>query len=163
MIWASRGRVMPIAVLVFILTVAASCSIVAASVSILHATGKVTVSVPQALLAAAPATLVIAIIAALANVRTTRAVQRMQARVSTVDALQRRVRIADDVAERYRRNAETASAGMFELLAGLVAAEEGPADSSQPSCMTPLRSPSPRLRCCSTMVKTRPRCGGRPS
>ena len=114
-----------IAVLVFILTVAASCSIVAASVSILHATGKVTVSVPQALLAATPATLVIAIIAALANVRTTRAVQRMQARVSTVDALQRRVRIADDVAERYRRNAETASAGMFELLAGLVAAEEG--------------------------------------
>jgi len=33
--------------------------------------------------------------------------------------------MADEVAERHRRSAETASAGMFELLAGLVAAEEG--------------------------------------
>ena len=49
----------------------------------------------------------------------------MQARARTVDALQRRVRIADEVAERHRRSAETASAGMFELLSGLVAAEEG--------------------------------------
>ena len=49
----------------------------------------------------------------------------MQARARTVDALQRRVRMADDLAERHRRSAETASAGMFELLSGLVAAEEG--------------------------------------
>jgi signal transduction histidine kinase len=33
--------------------------------------------------------------------------------------------MADEVAERHRRSAETASAGMFELLAGLVEAEEG--------------------------------------
>jgi signal transduction histidine kinase len=43
----------------------------------------------------------------------------------TVDGLALRVRMADEVAERHRRLAETASAGMFELLSGLVAAEEG--------------------------------------
>ncbi len=43
----------------------------------------------------------------------------------TLDALHLRVRMSDDVAERHRRSAETASAGMFELLSGLVAAEEG--------------------------------------
>src|SRR3954452_20800232 len=40
----------------------------------------------------------------------------------TLDALQLRVRMSDEVAERHRRSAETASAGMFELLFGLVAA-----------------------------------------
>ena len=43
----------------------------------------------------------------------------------TLEALHMRVRMADEVGERHRRSAETASAGMFELLAGLVAAEEG--------------------------------------
>src|SRR4051794_20965258 len=43
----------------------------------------------------------------------------------TLEALHLRVRMADEVAERHRRSAETASAGMFELLSGLVAAEEG--------------------------------------
>jgi signal transduction histidine kinase len=43
----------------------------------------------------------------------------------TLDALHLRVRMADEVAERHRRSAETASAGMFELLSGLVEAEEG--------------------------------------
>ena len=42
----------------------------------------------------------------------------------TLDALHLRVRVADDVAARHRRTAETASAGMFDLLSGLVAAEE---------------------------------------
>ncbi len=42
----------------------------------------------------------------------------------TLDALHLRIRVADDVAARHRRTAETASAGMFELLSGLVAAEE---------------------------------------
>lgn len=40
-------------------------------------------------------------------------------------ALQQRVKVSDDLAERHRRNAHAASAGMFELLSGLVAAEEG--------------------------------------
>jgi signal transduction histidine kinase len=43
----------------------------------------------------------------------------------TLEALHLRVRMSDEVAERHRRTAETASAGMFELLSGLVAAEEG--------------------------------------
>jgi two-component system sensor histidine kinase UhpB len=116
---------MPIAVVVFILAMAASCSVLAASVSLLHATGHVSVPVWQAVLAGSPAALVIAIIATVANVQTTRAVRRMQARARTVDALQRRIRLADEVAEKHRRNAENASAGMFELLSGLVAAEEG--------------------------------------
>jgi signal transduction histidine kinase len=42
-----------------------------------------------------------------------------------IDALHVRVRLADELAERHRRTAETSSAGMFELLSGLVAAEEG--------------------------------------
>jgi signal transduction histidine kinase len=120
-----RGRTAPIAALVFLLALAASCSVVAASASLLRATGHVSVPMWQALVAGAPAALIIALIAMIANVQATRAVQRMQSRARTVDALQRRVRIADEVAERHRRSAETASAGMFELLSGLVAAEEG--------------------------------------
>lgn len=42
-----------------------------------------------------------------------------------LDALHLRVRVADELGERHRRDAETAGAGVFELLSGLVAAEEG--------------------------------------
>ena len=42
----------------------------------------------------------------------------------TLDGLTLRVRMTDELAERHRRSSETASAGMFELLSGLVAAEE---------------------------------------
>jgi signal transduction histidine kinase len=42
----------------------------------------------------------------------------------TLEALHLRVRVADDVARRYRSLADTTSAGMSELLSGLVAAEE---------------------------------------
>ncbi len=42
-----------------------------------------------------------------------------------IDSLHVRVRLADELADRHRRVSETASAGMFELLSGLVAAEEG--------------------------------------
>jgi signal transduction histidine kinase len=41
-----------------------------------------------------------------------------------LDALQLRARVAEEVAEQAQRNSHTASAGMFELLSGLVAAEE---------------------------------------
>lgn len=41
-----------------------------------------------------------------------------------VDALQLRARVAEDVSGEARRTAEMASAGMFDLLSGLVAAEE---------------------------------------
>lgn len=42
-----------------------------------------------------------------------------------VDALHQRVRVSDEIAGRHRRDVETAGAGVFELLSGLVAAEEG--------------------------------------
>jgi signal transduction histidine kinase len=42
-----------------------------------------------------------------------------------LDALHLRVRVGDEVGQRHRRDAETAGAGVFELLSGLVAAEEG--------------------------------------
>jgi signal transduction histidine kinase len=44
--------------------------------------------------------------------------------VHTLESLQVRVRVSDEMAERQRRTAENASAGMYELLSGLVAAEE---------------------------------------
>lgn len=42
-----------------------------------------------------------------------------------LEALHLRVRVADELGERHRREAQTAGAGVFELLSGLVAAEEG--------------------------------------
>ena len=42
-----------------------------------------------------------------------------------LDALHLRVRVADELGERHRREAQTAGAGVFELISGLVAAEEG--------------------------------------
>ncbi len=44
---------------------------------------------------------------------------------AVLEALHLRVRLGDQVGERHRREAETAGAGVFELLSGLVAAEEG--------------------------------------
>ena len=40
-------------------------------------------------------------------------------------ALRMRIRLVDEIADRYRRDADSAGVGMFELLSGLVAAEEG--------------------------------------
>ena len=42
-----------------------------------------------------------------------------------LDALHLRLRLADEVGERHRREAENAGAGVFELVSGLVTAEEG--------------------------------------
>ena len=44
---------------------------------------------------------------------------------AVLEALHVRVRLGDSLGERHRRQAETAGAGVFELLSGLVAAEEG--------------------------------------
>jgi signal transduction histidine kinase len=48
----------------------------------------------------------------------------LDALLHTLESLQVRVRVSDEMAERQRRTAENASAGMYELLSGLVAAEE---------------------------------------
>ena len=45
--------------------------------------------------------------------------------VKVLDALHLRVRVAEELGERHRREALTAGAGVFELVSGLVAAEEG--------------------------------------
>ncbi len=42
-----------------------------------------------------------------------------------LDGLHHRVRLADELGERHRREAQTTGAGVFELLSGLVTAEEG--------------------------------------
>jgi signal transduction histidine kinase len=120
-----RSSLASVAATVFGLVLGASCSVLAASVSVLHATGHVSVPVWQVLLAGSPAAIFVAGLAAVAQVQTARAVRRMEAKARTVEALQRRVRIADEVAERHRRTAEHASAGMFELVSGLASAEEG--------------------------------------
>lgn len=53
------------------------------------------------------------------------AAYELSALARAFDALLLRVQVADQLAERSRRRAETTSAGMYELLSGLVAAEEG--------------------------------------
>jgi signal transduction histidine kinase len=120
-----RRNGVPLAFMVFVLTLAASSGVLAVSAEILSGTGNGSRPIWEVLLAGAPAAVFVAVVAAMANYQTTRAVRKMHARARTVDALQRRVRMADEVAERHRRSAETASAGMYELLSGLVAAEEG--------------------------------------
>jgi len=52
-------------------------------------------------------------------------VREMQRLGDAFVALGARVRLADDLAERHRQEAEAASRGMVEMLSGLVAAEEG--------------------------------------
>lgn len=54
-----------------------------------------------------------------------RASQELLDLARVLDALHLRARLAGEDAEHARRTAENASAGMFELLSGLVAAEEG--------------------------------------
>jgi signal transduction histidine kinase len=120
----TRGNGVPLSFVVFALTLGACSGLLVVSAEILHGTGHASGPLWQVVLAGCPAALAIAVVAAIANLQISRAVGRMQARASTVDALHRRVRMADEVAERHRQAAETASAGMYELLAGLVAAEE---------------------------------------
>lgn len=77
------------------------------------------------LLSDAPAILVVGVLAAAAVVVADRGLEQLRQRSRDLDGLAMRVRMADEAADRHRRLAETASAGMFELLSGLVAAEEG--------------------------------------
>lgn len=68
---------------------------------------------PEPLLSGAPEVL-----------RLSRGATEMLELTRTLQALQMRVRTADEIAERHRRTAELATAGVAELLSGLVAAEE---------------------------------------
>lgn len=53
-----------------------------------------------------------------------RATAEMNDLQAAVEALALRMRVADELAARHKQGAETASAGMFELLSGLIDAEE---------------------------------------
>ena len=120
----TRGTGVPLALLVFVLTLGACGGVLAVSAEILRGTGHVSGPLWEVVLAGCPAAVAIAVVAAIAEFQVSRAVRRMQARANAVDAMHRRVRMADEIAERHRRAAETASAGMYELLSGLVGAEE---------------------------------------
>jgi signal transduction histidine kinase len=56
--------------------------------------------------------------------RATRGAIELAELARTLRALELRVRIADDIAERHRQAADTTAAGVGELLSGLIAAEE---------------------------------------
>ena len=126
------------------------CGVVAA---VLSQAGALTTTATQALAAGACAGLLVVLSSVIAAIRlagalrslhedaarriaepgipvaSTRFVARSSLEVAelarTLDALHLRVRVADELGERHRREAETAGAGVFELLSGLVAAEEG--------------------------------------
>ncbi len=57
--------------------------------------------------------------------RVLRGLRELRRLDEAMNALRQRIQVADEVAERYRRDADSAGTGMFELLSGLVAAEEG--------------------------------------
>ncbi|HVY09469.1 MAG TPA: ATP-binding protein [Mycobacteriales bacterium] len=120
----TKGSGVPLALLIFGLTLGACAGVLVVSVEILKGTDHVSGPLWEVVLAGCPAAVAIAVIAAVAEFQVSRSVRRMQARASAVDAMHRRVNMADEVAERHRRAAETASAGMYELLSGLVGAEE---------------------------------------
>src|SRR3954447_4239613 len=136
-----RERVAPLATLVGLAVLAAcACTLVVAAV-VLHADHRMSTLIWQIVVAGGPMAILIAGSAALFASRFARTLRMLRGDASTpiprwngselvelsrtLEALQVRVRMADEVAERHRRSAETASAGMFELLAGLVEAEEG--------------------------------------
>jgi signal transduction histidine kinase len=111
--------------MVILLTLVASSCVLAVAGSLLRGSGQTTAPMWRIVLDGAPAALLLGVIAGGAAVVVARPWRRLQARARTLDALALRVRMADDAAEHHRRTAENASAGVFELLSGLVAAEEG--------------------------------------
>src|SRR3954447_18388533 len=136
-----RERVAPLATLVGLAVLAAcACTLVVAAV-VLHADHRMSTLIWQIVVAGGPMAILIAGSAAVIAARFARTLRLLRGDASTpvprwtgselvelsrtLEALQVRVRMTDEVAERHRRSAETASAGMFELLAGLVEAEEG--------------------------------------
>jgi signal transduction histidine kinase len=120
----TRVRAASLAALVVLLTLVGSSCVLAVAASLLRGTGRTTAPVWQVVLDGAPAALVLGLMAASGSLVAARLWRRVRGQARTVDALALRVRMADDAAEHHRRTAENASAGVFELLSGLVAAEE---------------------------------------
>jgi signal transduction histidine kinase len=150
-----RGRAaLPLAVWAGLLCGAAVLSTVGATAAVLWTTGGLSGRAAQALGAGAVAGLLVVGVAVTAAARLACALRRLRSNAvlrlrepsgpvsletelvagtavelaelaKVLDALHLRVRVADDLGERHRREAQTAGAGVFELLSGLVAAEEG--------------------------------------
>ena len=145
---------LPLAVWAALLGAGAVLTVVGVVAAVLGEKGQLTGSVIEALAAATSAGLLVVLAAVIAATRVAavlrdlhqealsrlaepglpvEAKRRVVAQSSlevgelarTLDALHMRVRMADQLGERHRREAETAGAGVFELLSGLVAAEEG--------------------------------------
>jgi signal transduction histidine kinase len=149
-----RRRGLPLAVWAALLGGGAVLTVVGVVFAVLVQTGDLTPATAQALAAGTSAGLVVVLSAVIGSTRLAAALRSlhedalqrlaepgMPLRTSrpvltqttlevaelarTLDALHLRVRVADELGERHRRDAETAGAGVFELLSGLVAAEEG--------------------------------------
>src|SRR5436305_11167632 len=151
----SRERVAPLTFVVGMATLAVCLCTLAVGAIVLNTNGRMNVPIWQLLVAGTPMAMMLAVAAGAVAARYARLLRLLRAEAvhrlhepsapvgsgnlkvpdwagaelaelaRTLDALQLRVRMSDEVAERHRRSAETASAGMFELLSGLVAAEEG--------------------------------------
>jgi signal transduction histidine kinase len=145
---------LPLAVWALLLGAGTVLTVVGVVTAVLVETAALTGAAREALTAGAAAGLLVVLSAVIASTRlaeslralhrdaverlaepglplknTRRLVTRSSLEVSelaqTLDAMHLRVRMADQLGERARREAETAGAGVFELLSGLVAAEEG--------------------------------------
>jgi signal transduction histidine kinase len=149
----NRRRGLPLAVWAALLGAGAVLTVCGVAAAVLRAEGALTSPTLEALSAGACAGLVVVLCSTIAAIQlagalrslhvdaarrlaqpglpvaSTRLVARSSLEVGelarTLDALHLRVRVADELGERHRREAETAGAGVFELLSGLVAAEEG--------------------------------------
>jgi signal transduction histidine kinase len=145
---------LPLAVWAAVLGGGAVLAVVAVVAAVLLQAGELTSTTVQALAAGASAGLLVVLAAVVGGTRLAEGLRRLHEEAvqrlaepgmpvgtsrqlvtrstievaelaRTLDALHMRVRMADQLGEMHRRDAETAGAGVFELLSGLVAAEEG--------------------------------------
>ncbi len=151
---AAPRPALPLAVWVGLLGGAAVLSVLGVVGAVLAAEGDLSASAVQALAGGGCAGLLICLVAVLAAARLaaslrslhdvgvrrssdgatlapshrwmlTPATLELAELARVLEALHARARVADELGERHRREAETTGAGVFELLSGLVAAEEG--------------------------------------
>lgn len=120
-----RNRVIAVAVATAIGMLAACAGFLVATAVGMHADGVTGAPIWQVVVCGSPAAVLLTAIVAGVAAALSHHVFGLRADRRSLDVLQLRVRMADELAERHRRLAETAGAGMFELLSGLVAAEEG--------------------------------------
>jgi len=151
---ARRRHALPLAVWAGLLCGGAVLATVGTTAAVLVVLGRLDVAAGEALAAGAVAGLLLSLVAVLGAARLAAALRGLRSNAvvrlrepsapvrahvelvtaatlelaqlaKVLDALHLRVRVADGLGEKHRREAQTAGAGVFELLSGLVAAEEG--------------------------------------